>query len=515
MSWRVFESDRVLVADCFLPDPAVEGLKFRRARVKGRDVTIFHHDYKTWRTLRSRGLLPPSPLCYYSWPGRFKPRKHQIETAEHFVLYDRCFCLDPIGSGKTLASIWAADYLQSIGELRRVLVVAPLSIVEHVWERELFKTLPHRRAVVLKGNRDRKLALAVETRFDWLITNPESLHLVADHLPEVGLIVVDEMTRFKTVSTRRYKALRRAAAARRLWLMSGTPAPQSPLDAYAPVRLVNPEKISFLRFRDLTMKRVSQFKWVPRPEADRVIANWMQPSIRHRIEGCYDVPDVQVETVEVDQTPQQRKLVEKFMLAARATLDGKTVTAANAATVLIKVLQVMAGGVYDADREVHYVEAGPYYETLERLVEQADTPVLIFISFRSSALAVTRHLQSKGFNVESVLGGSSASERAVIFDRFKRGELHALVAVPSTMSHGLTLTESRIVVWASPPFSYETYDQANGRVVRQGQTRKVIIYHLVQNSLDRDLFRRLKTKERLQDLILKRLTVEGDDGGRK
>jgi len=511
MTWHIIEKKRALVAGLHFPKEAIDGIPHREITIRGNPLTVFRHDYPTWRSLRSRGLLAPSPLYQYAWPGRFKPMRHQVETVEHLVLHDKAFCLDPIGSGKTNSAIWAADYLRSIGEVHRVLVVAPLSIVEHVWARELFKTLPCCKVAIIKGTRDQKQKLAEDTDFSWIIVNPDSLHLIVDHLPGVDLVIVDEFTFFKTASTRRYKALQKLKNRRRMWLLSGTPAPQAPTDAYAPIRLINPMPISFLRFRDLTMRRVSQFRWVPRAGADKVIAEWMQPAIRHPREECYDLPDVQVEKLAVDLTSQQQKLIDAFVRDAVAYLDGKPITAANAAAVLTKVLQVMAGGVYetqsDGTRTVHAVDAKPYYETLERIVSQADTPVLIFVNFRSSAIATASYLKKQGFCVDTVLGGDKG--RAAVFDRFLAGELDALVAVPSTMSHGLTLTNCRIIVWASPPLPFEVYDQANGRVIRKGQKNNVILFHLIRNSFDTELFSRLESKSRLQDAVLTLLAKGG------
>lgn len=504
MSWITFPHRRALVATVRLPEQALEDIPHQYATVRATPLTIFRHDYQTWRKLRARGMLAPSPLAQYEWPGRFAPMQHQRETVEHFITHDRCFCLDGLGTGKTLSAIWAADYLRTVGAIRRVLVIAPLSITEHVWERELFLTLTHRSAAVLKGDRERKRRTASDTRLDWLIVNPESLGLVAEYLPEVDLMIVDEFTKFKSVRAQRYKTLRRVASDKRLWLMSGTPAPQSPTDAYGPIRLVNPKRVSFLQFRDLTMTKVSTFKWVPRPEAESVIAEWMQPAIRHRREKCYDLPAIQYEALEVDLTAKQQALIKEFKDAARAEIEGAEITAANAAAVLTKILQVMAGGVYGTDaqgeRITHKVDAKPYFDAVEEIVEQADTPVLVFVGFRSSATATADHLEKQGYRVGRVLGGSK--NRSEIFDAFQNGDLDAIVAVPSTMSHGLTLTRSRVVLWASPPFSFETYEQANGRIIRKGQDNNVIIYHLIQNVLAKDLFHRLQSKEKLQTAVL-------------
>lgn len=504
MTWFTFPEHQAVAATAALPPAAVQGVQYRTASVRDTPVTIFSHDYQTWRRLRARGLLPPSPLVYYDWPGRFSPMSHQRETVEHFIAYDRCFCLDGIGTGKTLSAIWASDYLLGVGAIRRVLVVAPLSITEHVWERELFQTLPHRLSAVVKGPRARKQRIAKDTRFEYLVVNPESIGIIADCLPEVDLVIVDEFTKFKNYFTSRTKKLRHISADKRLWLMSGTPAPQAPTDAYGPIRLVNPRKVSFTQFRAMTMLQVAPHKRVPKQEAEQVIAQWMQPAIRHKREDCYDLPDEQYEPLEVDLTTKQQRLIQQFTDKAVAEIEGEQVTAANAAAVLLKILQVMAGGVYDTgadgERVTRQVEAGPYFDAVEEVVEQSDTPVLVFCSFRSSATVTADHLEKRGYRVGRVLGGSG--RRAALFDAFQAGELDALVAVPSTMSHGLTLTACSAVLWSSPPFSFETYEQANGRVLRKGQRRHVVIYHLVQNALAKELFSRLQSKKKLQDSVL-------------
>lgn len=504
MSWLTFPDYRAVAAVAALPEAAVQGIQRRQHEVCGTPVAVFRHDYPTWRRLRTRGLLPPSPLIYYDWPGRFCPMTHQRETVEHFITHDRCFCLDAIGTGKTLSAIWASDYLLGVGAACRVLVIAPLSTIEHVWERELFQTLPHRMAAVVKGPRARKQRIAQDTRFQYVVVNPESISIIADCLPEVDLVIVDEFTKFKNYRAARTKQLRHVAADKRLWLMSGTPAPQAPTDAYGPLRLVNPRKVSFTQFREMTMLQVSPYKWVPKGEAERVIAQWMQPAIRHKREDCYDLPAEQYERLEVDLTVKQQRLIQQFTDEAAAEIEGEQVTAANAAAVLLKILQVMAGGVYgtgaEGERVTHRVDAEPYFDAVEEVVEQSDTPVLVFCSFRSSTTVTADHLERKGYRVGRVLGGSG--RRAELFDAFQASELDALVAVPSTMSHGLTLTACSTVLWASPPFSYETYDQANGRVIRKGQNRHVVIYHLVQNALAKDLFSRLQSKKKLQDNVL-------------
>lgn len=401
--------------------------------------------------------------------------------------------------------------------MQRALVVAPKFIMDIVWERALFQALPHRRCVVLSGTRARKQKMALDERFDFIIVNPESLHLIADYLPGVGVVIVDEFTRFKNVRTggkksRRYMALQFIAERRRLWMLSGTPSPQSPLDAYGPIRLINPRRVTFTQWRNMTMMKLSEFKYIPRFDAPETIAQWMQPAVRFRREDCIEVPDVETDTLDVALTLQQRKVIKEFLDDAAAQLSaGIRITAANAAGVGAKILQVMAGGVYGEDptgeRATYKVDAAPFLDAVEATVREDDGPVIAFASFQCSVDTVAEHMEKAGFRVGSLTRGRAmlCGKRVKpmeLFDALQRGDLDILVAIPSTMQFGLELTRCHTVLWLTPPHSFEQYDQGNGRVTGESQTRKVAILHLVQSPFAKELFHRLKSKDTMQNAVL-------------
>lgn len=449
----------------------------------------------------------------YTFPGRFRPRQSQKETAAFLAASQKAFCLDAMGTGKTLSALWAMDYLMQKGEIRRTLIITPLNLCDHVWGKEVWLSFIHRRYAFLRGNRKQKNMLVADLSNEILIVNPESLHLIKS-LPQVDLIIVDEFTKFKNVRTRKYKALKMISEGRRLWMLSGTPAPQSPLDAYAPIRLVRPERLSFLAWRDWTMKQVSRFVWEPRPNAAQVISKWMQPAIRHTMEECFDIPDVSIVPLEVDLTAEQKKAIESFRKDAIARFEKeKVITATNAAAVLSKCLQAMSGCIYGEEGGepfVQKIDATPYYDAIEGVVEQADTPVLIFVPFRAAALHLHNYLVSLQYKVGLIMGDTPLHERTEYFNAVQNKKLHALVAVAGTMSHGLTLTGARYVLWALPPYSFEEYEQANARVIRPGQTGKVVIYQLIQNNISKMLFNRLQTREKLQKAVLKLIEKGGE-----
>lgn len=503
MTWHALP-DHVVT----LTPPSLKGLDPRRIDVSGRPAWVLPKDLPTLVSLQAQGCKAPSPAEAYHWPGRFPPRENQRHTVAFLLKHRRAAVLNGLRTGKTLSALWAADLLIEIGAVRRVLILAKKSTLDDVWARELFMSFPHRHHAVLTGSRERKRLAARDPRIDFLVINPESLSLLEGHLPGIDLVIADEATAFKNFRAQRTRALARVTNSTRLWLMTATPAPQEPTDAYSLIRLVRPDwRKSFAHFRDMTMIQLNQFKWKPKREAPTVIARELQPSIRFTAEECYDIPETQIIDRHVEMTPQQEKMAKSFEVQAFADLDGKKITAANAAAAMSKVLQVLAGGVYGhvedgGEKPAYYVPADPFFETIVDEVQEAEGPVLIFAPFRISAAVTHMKLLEAGLRSAVVMAGTSSAERSRIFDSVRRGELDAMVAIPQTVMHGLDLSASNTIIWTSPPFSHETYEQANARISGSNQKRKCTVLRVWQTPLTRALYRRLDEKKALQDVIL-------------
>ena len=512
MSWHLLDAG-LAVCLAHLPTSVLADVPHERFEFEGLPITAVPHQWEAVATLRSRGLPVPSMATRYHWPGRFAPRQNQRQTVEFLLDHPRAAVLNEVRTGKTLSAIWAMDILMRAGQVRRALIVAPKSILHSVWSRELMFTIPARTHVVLEGDRKRKRQAAADPRVQVLVVNPESLTLL-DGLPEgVDLVVVDEATKFKSDKAQRTKALAALTLDTRLWLMTGTPAPQAPTDAYSLIKLLRRGRyVSFRQFRWATMTQWDRFKWLPRPDAAAHVFRELQPAIRFRAEDCYDVPEETVIDRAVDLTPAQRRAVETLQREAFAAIAEKKVLAANAAVALSKCLQVMAGGVYGAEEDgetpAYEVDATPFFDAVFDIVEEAEGPVLVFAPFRITAAMVHARALAAGLRSAAIMAGTSSRERMDTFDRVQRGDLDVLVAIPQTVAHGLDLSASNTIVWLSPPFSFETYAQANARISGSGQTRKRVIYRLVQNKLASALYRRLDDRRTLQDAILE--LIEGD-----
>lgn len=182
----------------------------------------------------------------YNWPGQFKPFAHQKVTAEFLAERPKAFCFNEQGTGKTASVIWAADYLMNIKAVRRVLVVCPLSIMKSAWQNDLFKFAMHRTCDIAYGSK-KKRAEIVSGGAEFVIINFDGLSIVKEDIKNGGfdLIVIDEASAYKNPTTERWKVLRDLnKTIRGLWMLTGTPAAQSPVDALGLAKLVNAKGVA-------------------------------------------------------------------------------------------------------------------------------------------------------------------------------------------------------------------------------------------------------------------------------
>jgi SNF2 family DNA or RNA helicase len=291
----------------------------------------------------------------------------------------------------------------------------------------------------------------------------------------------------------------------RVWLMTGTPASQSPLDAYGLAKLVNPDAVPrfFGAFRDKVMSKLTQYKWVPRKEAQDIVRQVLQPAIRFAKNECLDLPEKLYTTREVPLTPQQQKYYDLIRTQMIAVAAGAEITAANAATLLTKLLQVSQAAVYTDDRDVIEFDASPRINVLKEVIDQTDSKVLVFVPFRHSMAMLQEKLTADGYAVEVIHGGVAATARADIIKRFQSEDTpKVLLLNPQATAHGITLTRADQIVWWGPIASTEMYLQANDRAHRPGQTKNVTITHLQGSPVERRMYTMLQNKIDLHQSLI-------------
>jgi len=438
-------------------------------------------------------------LSEYEWPRPhgFTPFVHQKSTAEFLISNRKAFCFNEQGTGKTASVIWAVDYLMNIGLVRRVLVICPLSIMKSAWQGDLFKFALHRTVAVAYGNA-RKRKEIINAGAEFVIINFDGVGIVKDEIINGGfdLIVVDEASAYKNAQTSRWKDLRDLTRViKGLWMLTGTPAAQSPADAFGLAKLVNPKGVPqfFTHFKDMVMTKVSQYRYIPKPTAKHIVHTALQPAIRFEKRQCIDLPPLTFVERDAPLTPQQAgfyKLLKKEMMIEAA---GEEISAVNAATQINKLLQISCGSIYTDTGEVVDFDVSNRLNVVQEIVDECSNKVLIFVPFTHSIALLEKHLTKNGITCEIINGSVSVNKRADVVKQFQeQTNPKVLIIQPQAASHGLTLTAADTIIWYAPCTSVETYLQANARIDRPGQVNPMTIIHIRGSQVESRLYSMLQ-----------------------
>jgi SNF2 family DNA or RNA helicase len=482
----------------------------------GQQLVAVPHRPDETRVLRRLGFKDiPDPMpVYYTWPGK-KPFDAQRETGNFLTMHSRCFVLNSMGTGKTLASLWAFDYLRSVKQVHRAIVVCTISTMERAWADEVFKAMPHLDVSVLYGSAERRKKLLAQ-QADIYIVNHDGLKILKDDLakrPDIDLVILDEVAIYRNSATDRWKAadiVCNKQAPRRVWGLTGSPIPNAPTDAWAQCRLVVPANGNipkyFGKFRDTVMKQISPFKWIPREDALTTVQQAMSPSIRFALDDVVDLPPQMFLTRDVELTSEQQKAYKEMMSRLKTEYEGGQVLAVNEAVKANKLLQIALGAAYTTGDDVVLLPSKPRVDVAKEIVEESEGKVIIFVPFTIALEKLAEELRTEFDDpaaVAIVHGETKKSERDRIFGDFQNQTYpRVIVANPGTMSHGLTLTAATTIVWYAPVHSNETYEQACARVRRPGQHRTTVIVHIAGSDIERRIYERLKNKQKLQGTLL-------------
>ena len=489
-----------------------------RINYEGNDIVVVPHKPDEVRVLRNLGINAPAPRRpYYDWAGDFTPFKHQRRTSAFLTMNKKALVLSEIGTGKTNSALWAVDYLMTVGDINKVLIVSPLSTLERVWGDAVFKEMRHRRHVTLYGTRARRHKL-LKTEADFYIVNHDGFPIIMDEAQGMfDLIIIDEAAVYRNASTARFRLMRKFMNNNpdtRLWMMTGTPTPNQPTDAWALAKLVGSPFAprTFGGFRDQVMEKFGQYTYVPRPGALDSVKHILQPAVRFTREECFDLPDTMFQTRQVELTKEQQMHYNKmFKSFITDVAGGEQITAVNEAVKLQKLVQIACGVAYNDAGENVKLDCRPRVQATKELVDEVGGKVIIFVPLTGTLHMLEKEL-SKHYTVGVVNGAVSRRKRDLIFHNFQSSaDPRVIIAHPATMAHGLTLTAASTIIWYGPITSNEQYVQANGRIERIGKQYTSNVVHIEATDLERKMYKRLETKQRLQGLLLDLIQQEQEE----
>lgn len=437
-----------------------------------------------------------------------KPFTHQKETTDFIFANPRVLITSDPGTGKTRSVIDAFSKIQK-KERGRMLVMAPLSILEASWGQDIKKFAPHLTYSIAYA-KNRTAALEAET--DICITNHDAAKWLADNaglLDSFDTLCIDEFTAFKNKDSKRSKAMAKIASGftRRI-AMSGTPNSNTILDVWHPTYLVDDgERLGrrFYSFRNsVCTSRFNGFanEWVDRTDATDIVAAAIKDiNIRHRLEDCISMPQQSFQTITTNLPPlilnQYKELSEDSVLY---TGTG-TINAVHAGAKVKKLLQLCTGAVYDGDGVALGIHK-ERYDLVMSLVEAREHSLVAF-NWQHERDYLVQLAEKKGIKYGVIDGSTPASARADLVSRMQAGQLQVMFCHPQSAGHGLTMTTADTVIWSSPTYNAEHYQQFNRRIYRAGQDKRTVVIHIAaEETWEPAVYEKLQSKlERMENLL--------------
>lgn len=478
------------------------------------------------QALTRLGVAVPNPMMSYDWPSYPGQRPMEIQkiTAGFLTLNPRAFVLSEMRTGKTRASLWAADWLMQRHKGMKCLIVANLSTLRRTWGKEIFDNFLGRRTyVVLHSHSSKAREKLLNEDADFYIINHDgpgvgatigrrgiSLRGFAEALSargDLGIAILDEATAYRDAGTRRNRVARHFFANYKyVWGMTGTPTPNAPTDAHGLARLVRPEYTeSFRGLQARTMLQVSNFKWLPKDGSSELIAREvLTPAIRFTQEDCFDAPEQTIEQRDVELSLDQKKFLTEFKKECCVALKTGTISAANEAVMRMKLFQIAGGAVYDEHHKTHFVDNKPRLAVLKEIIEAAPKKVIVFSPLTNMITMINKWLGEEGVATCLINGETPMNERNELLQQFQgTGGPRVLVAHPGPIARGLDLTSAATIVWFTPTDRTEDYIQANQRINGPAQNQHRHIIQLAATAVEREVYKRLDNNESLQGAMLK------------
>lgn len=447
---------------------------------------------------------------------------HQEHTAQFLLEQPRAWVQSSPGTGKTISTLEAFRRFRRDGGKGRMLVLAPLSILQPAWGGDIAKWLGGEFSFACAFAKNRREAFAsgadiIITNHDavkWATKNPEALQQAfpQDDGQEHWL-VIDEATAYKNPTSQRSKAMLslRTYFDRRI-AMSGTPTAKDVLDIFHPTLIIDDGLHlgnKFFSFRNQVASPIqvgpdpNMVKWIPHDTAEEFVAQALADiCIRYRFEDCIDIPPNQTITYNVDLPTKLRNLYDQMLeTSVIETDDGEAVTAVNAGVRVRKLLQLLTGAVYDADGEPQLFHTNRY-DLVMQLVQERDHSLVAF-NWKHEVKALTEMADKLGITYGVIDGSVKHEDRTQVVDRFQAGELQVIFAHPQSAGHGLTLTAGTATIWCSPTYNAEHYQQFNQRIYRAGQTQATQTIHIAaRDTAEEDVYELLSGKlTRMEDLL--------------
>ena len=438
---------------------------------------------------------------------KYNPHEYQEYATEFILNHPVAAVLLEMGLGKSVITLTAIyELMLNRFEVGKVLVIAPLRVARDTWPSEIekwdhLKGLTY--SVVIGTEAERKAALREKANLylinrenvDWLITK-------SGYSFDYDMVVIDELSSFKSASAKRFKSLLKVRPkVKRIVGLTGTPSSNGLMDLWVEFRLLDMgERLGrfITHYRNnffVPDKRNQQmiFSYKPRPGAEDAIYRLISDiTISMKSADYLKMPECLYNEIEVKLSDKERAVYDELRQEMVVALDDEEIDAANAAALSGKLLQMANGAIYNEEKEVFHIH-NRKLDALEDLIEGANgKPVLVAYWYNHDLERIRER-----FKVREIKTSKDIRD-------WNNGEIPIAVIHPASAGHGLNLQSGgSTLIWFGLTWSLELYQQTNARLWRQGQKSTVVIHHIIsKDTIDEDVMKALRLKEKTQtDLI--------------
>jgi len=445
------------------------------------------------------------------------PYDHQAETAEYWVNHPLMFCTSDPGTGKTRAIVDGFNASRQFK--KRMIVFAPLSILEVSWLADIQQFAPHLTAAVARGS---KRLTILQQDVDIVIVNHDSvkwllaqLDKYPDLFKDFTHLAVDESTAFKNSTSQRSKAMakfRFSVPFTHVTMMTGTPDSNGVCDLWHQAYLLDKGKRlgnKFFHFRNImcyaqqTGPKPEMRKFIDHDDAGDKCATMLEDiTIRHELEQCMDMPEQVIHDQILEVPKKVWTAYNELMRHGYLEMGEEVVNPINAGAKVRKLLQLLSGAVYDEDGKAVFIHKERYQYIIDLILERPHQSLVAF-NWKHERDALVELAEKANIVYGVIDGNASAHERKRIVEEYQAGKIKVIFAHPQSAGHGLTLTKGLTTIWASPVYNAEHYVQFNRRQYRAGQTlRTEIIRIAYAGTHELEVYRQLDSKVASMDDLL-------------
>ena len=437
---------------------------------------------------------------------KYKPHNYQAFASEFILEHPVCCLMLDMGLGKTIITLTALwELVLDRFDVSRILVIAPKRVAEDTWPKEIAKW-EHLKglsfSLVLGSKADREAALRRKA-FIYIINRENVAWLVENYRWDFDMVVIDELSSFKSNKAERFKAMKRVRPqVSRIIGLTGTPAPNSLLELWPQMYLLDMGQrlgrfIGGFRDRFFVPDKRNReiiYSYKPREGAEDAIYSLVSDiCISMKAVDYLDMPERIDNRIEVVMSGREQKLYDDFQRDMVLSIGSEELDAVNAAALSNKLLQMANGAVYGDDRKILPIHDRKL-DAMEDLVEAANgKPLLVAYWYKHDL----QRIQARFKNARSI-------DTSKDIDDWNDGNIPLALIHPASAGHGLNLQEGGCtVVWFGLTWSLELYQQLNARLWRQGQKHTVVIHHIItKGTHDEDVMRALENKDMRQSALI-------------